>query len=93
MYFPSKLEEFSIPARRLTDKELDYWAWRTARTAQSVYEEDPGVWPNFQMYLGFRIGVESLSYVWHGDNPREEMERFAKAVMKHAFGEPAAVAG
>ncbi len=83
MIFPCKSETYSVPARQLTDEEMEIWAWRCFRNAREVYSEDQGVWKTFPEYLAFRIGVESLSYV-HWDSGREDMERFARMVMKHA---------
>ena len=82
---PHKNEEFSVPARRLTDEEIDLAGWRVASNAQSVYADDAGVWKTFEEFLAFRIGVESIQYVY-GDikTGREDMEKFALAVRKHA---------
>ncbi len=77
-----KLEEFAVPMERLDCHQMNIAAYKVYDNARSVYSEDPGVWPTFAMYLAFRIGVESIQYVCGG---REDMERFAKAVMGHAL--------
>jgi hypothetical protein len=79
---PYRLEEYSVPARMLTDDEMDAKAWRVAFVAYSVYSEDPGIWKTFNEYLAFRIGVESLQHVWW-EGGREDVERFALLVQKH----------
>lgn len=83
---PYHNEEYSVPSRRLSDGELDSAAWRVASNAQQVYADDPGIWKTFAEFLAFRIGAESVQYVYGGDwrTAREEMERFALAVQKHA---------
>lgn len=83
MNTPSKQEWFEIPSRRLTDAEMRNKAFWVAHYAKEVYSEDPGVYKDFNMFLGFRIGVESIHYVLQGD--REDMERFATLVMGFAL--------
>jgi len=72
---------YCVVAQALTDQQLQYVAQQLLREAQDIYRDDPGVYPTFDMFLGFRIGVESVRYVQKGGG-RKEMERFAGAVIR-----------
>jgi hypothetical protein len=91
----TKTETFTVAAERLNDEELGQVARKFVYDAQDVYIDDPGVWPTFAEYLAFRIGRDSMRYVYVDltqyattkewlSGGRKELERFILAVMKAA---------
>ncbi len=82
----TELAEFSVPINPLTDDELHAASLLIVRNASSVYCDDPGVYPTFDMFLGFRLGVDSIQFVPQNGG-RKEMDRLAKAVISAANAE------
>lgn len=81
---PTKLEEYSIAARKLTHDELLGVVHEVIKDAR-VFFEDPRAWPSYDMFLGHQISKALLHYqIGQGD--LEELDKFVAMVTDRKEG-------
>lgn len=78
---PTKVEGFAVAARPLHDHEMNFSAIWLVNEARQIYQEDQGVWPSFEMFLGFHIGKGSFRGRFRN---RAEHDKFVKLVLQYA---------
>ena len=88
-YLPTKLEEFSVVRRRLTEQELKHVV-SEVYDLSLIWHEEPRSWLTYGGFLGMHIGRAQLQYqigVYHddADEARQEINDFVEACHNYAL--------